>query len=238
MVDDDAAVRFFQQGRRNGHVRAMGIDDEQQGLAVTDVLSRFRRNEQILEVRIVHDLVFQAPDGIGLVADDNVYRLACQTCHVGHADGSTDAVVIFPFMAHDQDHVARIDEFVDRLGDDAGPDAGVLFDAARLAAIKMRRPVFFIDDDLVAAAAQSQVEASPGFRSQFTEIGLTGCNDFAREEGNAHTERHRDAVDRMDGTYLFQERKIIFLIIFQRVPAHAGNIFFIAISPDKTVLPR
>ena len=153
MVDDDAAVRFFQQGRRNGHVRAMGIDDEQQGLAVTDVLSRFRRNEQILEVRIVHDLVFQAPDGIGLVADDDVYRLACQTGHVGYADGSADAVVVFPFMAHDQDHIARIDEFVNGLGDDAGPNARILFDTTRLAAVKVRRPVFFIDDDLVPAAA-------------------------------------------------------------------------------------
>ena len=38
---------------------------------------------------------------------------------------------------------------MDSLGYDAGPDASVLFDASRLAAIKMRRTVVFIDDDLV-----------------------------------------------------------------------------------------
>ena len=111
-----------------------------------------------------------------------MYRLACQAGHVGYADGSADAVIVFPFMSHDQDHIARIDEFVDGLGDDAGPDAGILFDAARLAAVEMRRSVLFIDDDLVAAAAQSQVEAGPGFRSQFVEIGFACRNDVAREE--------------------------------------------------------
>ena len=236
MVDDDAPVRFVQQSRGYGHVRAVRIDDEQQGLAVADVLRRFCRNEQVLEIGIIHDLIFQAPDGVGLIADDDMYRLACQAGHVGYADGSADAVIVFPFMSHDQDHIARINEFVDGLGDDAGPDAGILFDAARLAAVEVRRSVLFIDDDLVAAAAQSQVEAGPGFRSQFVEIGFARRNDVAREEGDAHAERHGDAVDRMDGTDFFQERKVIFLIIFQRIPAHAGNVLLIAVSPDKAIM--
>ena len=116
--------------------------------------------------------------------------------------------IIFPFVTHDQNQFTVIDEFMDSLGYDAGPDASVLFDASRLAAIKMRRTVVFIDDDLVAAAAQSQVEAGPGFRSQFVEIGFACRNDVGSGRGDAHAERHGDAVDRMDGTDFFQEEKL------------------------------
>ena len=62
MVDDDAPVRFVQQSRSYGHVRAVRINDEQQGLAVADILRRFCRNEQVLEIGIIHDLILQAPD--------------------------------------------------------------------------------------------------------------------------------------------------------------------------------
>ena len=90
---------------------------------------------------------------------------------MSHADGSSDAVVIFPFMPHDQDEIARVDEFAYRLGDDAGPDAGILFDRPGLAAVKMRRAVFFIYDDLVAAPSQDR--SSPAWALSASSLKLT-----------------------------------------------------------------
>ena len=62
MVDDDAPFRLFNQGRRDGHVRPVGINDEQQGLAVAQLFRRFRRNEQVLKGRHVEYLRFQTAD--------------------------------------------------------------------------------------------------------------------------------------------------------------------------------
>ena len=167
-----------------------------------------------------------------------MYRFSADFSHPGYADSRPDAVIILPLMAHDKHQVARFDEFPDSLGNNAGADAGILFHGPGLSAIKMGRPIFFIDDDLIAAAPKGQVKTRVGLVSQFIEIGFPFCDDIFGKCGYAHADRDRNAVDRMDRTDLFQEREIILLQCIQCFPAQAGNIVVIAIRADKGVMSR
>ena len=131
----------------------MRIDDEDEGLRITNIFSFFGTNQEVFKLRLITYFCFEPFYSISLFADDNVDGLPGNHGHMSHTDGRTNTIVVFPFMAHNEDKVTRIDELMNSLGNNASPDARILFNGPGLAAKEMRRPVIFVDDSLVTAAA-------------------------------------------------------------------------------------
>lgn len=126
MVDDDAPFCHGKELRIDSHIRPTRIDDKEQGLFITDKFCIFCTNHQIFKFRDMTNLFFNLTNRISLFTYDDMTRFASNAGHVGNAYSSTDAIIIFPLVSHDENEIARIDKLTDSLGDDAGPDTRIL----------------------------------------------------------------------------------------------------------------
>ena len=93
----------------------------------------------------------------------------------------------------------------------------------------MRCPVFFINDDLIAASTECQVKSGFGLFSQNIKFRIAFIQQLFLNSRNPHTERNGNTIYRMNPTNLIKKREIILCQYIQSRPTKAGKVFTVSI---------
>ena len=184
------------------------------------------RNQQVLHTRCRAHLIHQLFDRILIFADDDMRRHAFRSRHVRDAQRRPERIVIFFRVPHDEHHVRLADQLVNRLRHHAGAHTRIFRQGLTLTAEGLRftvRP----NDDLIAAAAQCQIERQARF------LFLLGEGFFPI--GTTDRKRHRNPVHRVNRTHFFQYFEVIVNQSLQRLTADAGDIVIALVTLDKAV---
>ena len=161
VVDDGNTGDGLEQLLGLDLIGAVGVDDDEQTARVGLDKRVLSGNENVLIVRILPQLVNEAPGHVVLEVDDDVRGLPALAAQAPDARRRAERVKVSHAVAHDEDLAGLRDELGQRSGHDAGFHARVPLGLLRASAVE-REVIAVLDDGLIAAPGQGHVDGQIG----------------------------------------------------------------------------
>jgi len=162
MIQHDDGLRLCQQLFAFGIIRLAGVDHDDGRFVANHIDGLTAGHEHLLLViRVVEESGHQGLNGGRRIVDDDVDRLADGLARDINADRRSQGIDIRNLMSHDQDHILAGHDFPQGMRLDTGFDPVSFFNGFRLAS-EVRRRIAVLDDDLISAAPQCQLDGCTG----------------------------------------------------------------------------